>query len=75
MLSELCNFLYPRSLYYRQFEPEYLVFNANLQDFAQRVNYICSLQTSGKLSPEETYKQIHILWRQLKNAKKELKIR
>ncbi|AVH69795.1 MULTISPECIES: hypothetical protein [unclassified Nostoc] len=75
LLSELCDFLYPRSPYYGQFKPEYLVFNANLQDFSQRVNYICSLQTSGKLSPEEAYKQIHILWRQLKSAKKELKIR
>ena len=74
MLSELCDFLYPRSPYYGQFKPEYLVFNANLQDFSQRVNYICSLQTSGKLSPEEAYKQIHILWRQLKSAKKELQI-
>lgn len=74
MLSELCDFLYPRSPYYGQFKPEYLVFNANLQDFSQRVNYICSLQTSGKLSPEEAYKQIHILWRQLKSAKKELEI-
>ncbi|WP_414512962.1 hypothetical protein [Nostoc sp. PCC 9305] len=75
LLSELCDFLYPRSPYYGQFKPEYLVFNASLQDFSQRVNYICSLQTSGKLSPEEAYKQIHILWRQLKSAKKELEIR
>ena len=75
LLSELCDFLYPGSPYYGQFKPEYLVFNANLQDFSQRVNYICSLQTSGKLSPEEAYKQIHILWRQLKSAKKELEIR
>ncbi|WP_292872059.1 hypothetical protein [Nostoc sp. LPT] len=75
MPSELCDFLYPRSSYYGQFKPEYLIFNANLQDFSQWVNYICSLQTSAKLSPEEAYKQIHILWRQLKNAKKELKIR
>ncbi|MEH2226980.1 DUF7219 family protein [Nostoc sp.] len=75
LLSELYDFLYPRSPYYGQFKPEYLVFNANLQDFSQRVNYICSLQTSGKLSPEEAYKQIHILWRQLKSAKKEFEIR
>ncbi|MEH2167014.1 MAG: hypothetical protein V7K41_10155 [Nostoc sp.] len=60
LLSELCDFLYHRSPYYGQFKPEYLVFNANLQDFSQRVNYICSLQTSG-ISPEEAYKQIHIL--------------
>ncbi len=73
-LAELCDFLYPHNSYYGQFKPEYLVFNANLQEFAQRVNYICNLQTGGKLSPEEAYKQIHILWKQLKYAKKALEI-
>jgi hypothetical protein len=74
LLSELCDFLYPRSSYYGQFKPEYLVFNANLQEFAQRVNYICNLQTGGKISPQEAYKQIHSLWKQLKQAKKQLEI-
>lgn len=74
-LSELCDFLYPRSSYYGQFKPEYLVFNANLQEFSQRVSYICNLQTGGKLSPEEAYDEIHLLWKQLKRAKKELEIK
>jgi hypothetical protein len=74
-LSELCDFLYPLSSYYGQFKPEYLVFNANLQEFSQRVDYICNLQTNGKLSPEEAYKEIHILWKQLKHTKKSLGIR
>ncbi|MBE9050711.1 hypothetical protein IQ243_09845 [Nostocales cyanobacterium LEGE 11386] len=73
-LSELCDFLYPRSPYCGEFKPEYLAFNANLQDFSQRVNYICSLQTGGKLSPEEAYKQIQLLWKQLKHSKKDLGI-
>jgi len=72
LLSELCDFLYPRSSYYGQFKPEYLVFNASLQEFSQRVSYICNLQTAGKMSPEDAYKQIHILWKQLKRAKKQL---
>lgn len=72
LLSELSDFLYPRSAYYGQLEPEYLAFNAQLQDFSQRVNYICSLQTGGKLSSEEAYQQIHILWKQLKMTKKKL---
>ncbi|BAY62131.1 hypothetical protein NIES22_21980 [Calothrix brevissima NIES-22] len=74
-LSELCDFLYPRNSYYGQFQPEYVVFNANLQEFSQRVSYICDLQTGGKISPEEAYKQIHVLWKQLKRAKKELHIK
>ncbi|AKG21416.1 DUF7219 family protein [Calothrix sp. 336/3] len=68
------NFLYPRHPYCGKFTPEYLVFNANLQEFAQRVNYISGLQTGGKLSPEEAYGQIKLLWKQLKRTKKELNI-
>jgi hypothetical protein len=74
LLSELCDFLYPRSSYYGQFKPEYLVFNANLQEFAQRISYICNLQTGGKIPPEEAYKQIKSLWKQLKRTKKQLEI-
>jgi hypothetical protein len=68
------DFLYPRSRYYGQVKPENLVFNANLQEFAQRINYICSLETSGKISPESAYEQIKNLWKELKEAKKQLKI-
>jgi len=34
------HFIYPRSRYYGQVKPENLVFNANLQEFAQRVSYM-----------------------------------
>ncbi|MGH1393972.1 MAG: DUF7219 family protein [Trichormus sp.] len=68
------NFLYPRGRYYGQVKPENLVFNANLQEFAQRVSYICNLETAGKLQPEEAYEQIKALWKNLKRTKKQLKI-
>lgn len=68
------NFLYPRSRYYGQVKPENLIFNANLQEFAQKVGYISNLETSGKLTPEEAYKQIKSLWKQLKHSKKQLRI-
>lgn len=61
-------FLFPRSRYYGQVLPENLVFNANLQEFAQRVSFIANLETAGKLSPEESYQQIQALWKQLKRA-------
>ena len=35
-------FLYPRSKYYGEFTPENLVFDANLQEFAQRT-LICAI--------------------------------
>ena len=72
LLSELSDFLYPRSPYYGDLKSEYLEFNAQLQDFSQRVNYISGLQTGGKLSSEDAYKQIHILWKQLKMSKKKI---
>lgn len=68
------DFLYPRGRYYGQVKPENLVFNANLQEFAQKVNYISNLETAGKVTPKEVYDQIKALWKQLKQAKKQLGI-
>ncbi len=68
------DFLYPRSRYYGDFKPENLVFNSNLQEFAQKVNYICNLETGGKISPQEAYEEIKSLWHELKQSKKNLGI-
>lgn len=67
-------FLYPRSRYRGAVKPENLVFNANLQEFSQRVGYICSLETNGKLSPEESFEKLEMLWNQLKQSKQQLGI-
>ena len=71
-MANSSDFIYPRSRYYGKIQPENLVFNANLQEFAQQVSYICNLETSGKISPEESYQKIRALWKQLKRAKKQL---
>ncbi|NEO97245.1 MAG: hypothetical protein F6K58_00705 [Symploca sp. SIO2E9] len=68
------DFLYPHSRYYGQVKPENLVFNANLQEFAQLVSYICNLETSGKIPPQDAYNQIKALWKALKSSKEELGI-
>lgn len=68
------DFLYPRSRYYGQVQPENLVFNANLQEFAQKVSLICNLETSGKIPTIEAYEQIKALWKELKQSKKQLNI-
>jgi hypothetical protein len=68
------NFLYPYSSYRGDIKPENLVFNSNLQEFAQRVSYICNLETNGKLPPNSAYKQIKALWKELKQSKKQLGI-
>ena len=67
-------FLYPRSPYRGDVKPENLVFNANLQEFAQKVSYICNLETSGKITPIDAYSEIKRLWKQLKKSKKQLGI-
>ncbi len=43
-------FLDPTAKYYGKFTPENLAFNANLQEFAQRVSYLCGLESNGKIS-------------------------
>ena len=68
-------FLYPKGSYrgdYSPSNPNSLVFNANLQEFAQKVAYVCGLETNGKISSKEAYDRIKELWHQLKASKKEL---
>ncbi len=65
-------FLHPYYPYRGEIKPENLVFNANLQEFAQKISYICNLETAGKIKPEEAYHRIKNLWKTLKKSKKEL---
>ncbi len=68
------NFLHPHYPYRGKVKPENLVLNANLQEFAQKVSYICNLETGGKIPPEDAYKQIKSLWKEVKRSKKKLGI-
>jgi hypothetical protein len=73
-MSDKRNFLFPHSQYRGPVKPENLVFNANLQEFAQRVSYITNLESNGKISPEDSYREIKALWKELKQSKKSLRI-
>jgi hypothetical protein len=68
------DFLHPRSKYHGEVKPEQLVFNTNLQEFAQKVSYICNLETGGKVTSEEAFIRVKDLWKQLKKSKKQLGI-
>ncbi|MEL6500303.1 MAG: hypothetical protein AAFO76_00770 [Cyanobacteria bacterium J06607_15] len=68
------DFLHPRHSYRGRVKPENIIFNSNLQEFAQKISYICNLETGGKLPPDEAYKRIKSLWKELKKSKKELGI-
>ena len=65
-------FLYPKNTYRGDFSPENLTFNANLQEFTQKISYICNLETNGKISSTQAYAQIKQLWKELKRSKKNL---
>ncbi|WP_414573885.1 hypothetical protein [Nostoc sp. CCY 9925] len=68
------NFIYTRYRYCGRVKPENLAFNANLQEFSQKVAYIVNLETNGKLLPGEAFNQIEELWEELKRSKDGLKI-
>jgi len=66
------NFLYPHYPYRGEAKPKNIVFNANLQEFAQRINYVCNLETAGKISSEQAYREIKQLWQQLEISREGL---
>ena len=74
MDKSLRSFLYPCARYHGPVKPEQLVFNANLQEFAQRVGYVSNLHTGGKLSSGEAFEEICQLWHDLKCSKEYLHI-
>lgn len=63
-------FLHPESRYYGDPKPENVVFDAKLQEFASKVDFICCLEIGGKIHTLEAYEQIKTLWQQLDYAKK-----
>ena len=72
---DVTTFLLPRSRYRGQVKPQNLVFNANLQEFSQRISYISNLETNGKLSPAEAYQQMSELWQELSQSYHQLAIK
>jgi hypothetical protein len=65
-------FMNPRSRYRGNFSPQNVAFDANLQEFTNRISIICALETGGKISPIEAYQQIKDLWTELDQSKKNL---
>jgi len=63
-----------KAKYRGKWTPANVVFDDNLQEFSQRVGFICALESNGKLSPIDAYRQIKHLFDQLRQSKKELNI-
>lgn len=55
-----------------EFSPQNLAFNANLQEFTNRISIICALETGGKISSNEAYQQIKELWIKLDASRQNL---
>lgn len=71
-MASRTDLLYARCRYRGEIKPENLVFDANLQEFAQRVGYICALESNGKLTPESAFDQLQTLWQELSASKESL---
>ncbi|MGL5874708.1 MAG: DUF7219 family protein [Xenococcaceae cyanobacterium] len=70
--NEKEKFLYQTAKYYGKFTPENLAFNANLQEFAQRVSYLCGLESNGKISTQDAFEEIKNFWKQLEESRQSL---
>jgi hypothetical protein len=66
--------LTPRARFKGEFTPENLAFDSNLQEFAQRVAYICGLETAGKITPHDAHSRIRALYEELERSHKGLGI-
>ena len=67
-------FLYAKRSYRGEFTPENLLIDANLQEFAQKISYICNLENNGKITTQEAYLRVKSLWKELKKSAKQLGI-
>jgi transcriptional regulator with AAA-type ATPase domain len=48
------------------------MFKTNLQEFGNKVDLLCALQTGGKISAEDAYAEIRKLWKELKYVNNDL---
>ena len=55
--------------YHGEFSPQRLVFNANLQEFAHRLNQIVIAQGQGRMTDSDALRQIEQLWQALKRSR------
>jgi hypothetical protein len=65
-------FFNPNFRFRGEFTPQNLAFDANLQEFTNRISIICALETGGRISPNEAYQQIKELWEKLDESKQNL---
>ena len=72
-MSNFDSFLYAQPSFKASSHPKRIMFDASLQEFAQRVSYIAGLESGGKMSAEESYQAIQSLWQELATSRDQLK--
>lgn len=45
-------------------------FEKSMAEFSHRISIVAAMEVSGKISPEEAYKEIRALYKQLKKERK-----
>ena len=66
-------FVFPRLEFHGEDRADYVRFDQELQDFAQRTAMISSLETSGKISPLEAYRRIEFMFHKLKRSRRQIR--
>jgi hypothetical protein len=69
------DFIYPHNEFHGEDRSDYVRFDQELQSFAQRTAMISSLETSGKVSPVEAYRQIEFMFYRLKRSRRQIRPR
>lgn len=70
----LQDLLYSQGAYHGRDRPTNTAFNAILQEFSHRLDYISGLHTGGKISSLEAFEEIDDLWQQLESQRRALRI-
>ena len=72
MTASKDKFIYPKSSFKGKPTASNIVFDWNLQEFSDKVMYLCALENSGKINSIDAYNQIKQLWKELKASKKNI---
>ena len=68
MEKPLNSFLYPKSPYSEDFTSNDFLLDADLSEFCIIICYVCRLESEGKITYGEAYKQIKSVWHKLQHS-------
>ena len=72
MSKELESFINPMARYHGPVKPEEMVFNNNLQEFANLATLIAGLNTGNKMSGGQAFDKLKQAWEALERSRQNL---